>query len=63
MVEIAAIVGSIKSLSAANMCLVSVAFDPPETNIEMMTSSKEVKKANNADVTTENLICGSRLAL
>ena len=43
MVEIAAIVGSMKSRSAANMCLVSVAFKPPETKIEMMTSSNEVR--------------------
>ena len=58
MVEMAAMVGSMKSLNAANMCLVRVALEPPETKIAMMTSSKEVKNANNDAVTTENLICG-----
>ena len=41
----AAIVGSIKSLRALNMCLVNVALPPPEMKIEMMTSSNEVKNA------------------
>ena len=36
-VEMAAIVGSIKSLRALNMCLVNVALTPPEMKIEMMT--------------------------
>ena len=48
-VEMAAIVGSIKSLRALNMCLVNVALTPPEMKIEMMTSSNEVKNANNAE--------------
>ena len=38
-VEMAAIVGSIKSLSALNMCLVKVALTPPEMKIEMMTEA------------------------
>ena len=58
MVEMAAMVGSMKSRSAANMCLVSVAFFPPETKIAIMTSSKEVRNASNAEVTIENFICG-----
>ena len=58
MVEMAAIVGSMKSRNAANMCFVSVAFEPPETNIAMITSSKEVRNDNSAAVTIENLICG-----
>lgn len=56
MVEIAAMVGSIKSLKALNMCLVNVAFFPPDTKIEMMTSSKDVRKASSAAVTIENFI-------
>ena len=39
LVEMAAIVGSIKSRRALNICFVSVAFTPPEMNIAMMTSS------------------------
>ena len=39
-VEMAAIVGSIKSLRALNMCLVNVALTPPEMKIEMMTESR-----------------------
>ncbi len=58
MVEMAAIVGSMKSRNAANMCLVRVAFDPPDTKIAIMTSSKEVRNARSAEVTIENLICG-----
>ena len=38
-VEMAAIVGSIKSLRALNMCLVKVALTPPEMKIEMMTEA------------------------
>ena len=38
-VEMAAIVGSIKSLRALNMCLVNVALTPPEMKIEMMTEA------------------------
>ena len=38
-VEMDAIVGSIKSLSALNMCLVNVALTPPEMKIEMMTEA------------------------
>ena len=55
-VEMAAIVGSIKSLRALNMCLVNVALTPPEMKIEMMTSSNDVKNANNAEVMTEKRI-------
>jgi hypothetical protein len=40
MVEMAAMVGSMKSRSALNICFVSVAFNPPETNIAMITSSR-----------------------
>jgi len=58
MVEMAAMVGSIKSRRALNICFVSVAFDPPETKIAMMTSSKEVRNDSSAAVTIENLICG-----
>ena len=57
-VEMAAMVGSIESRSALNICFVSVAFDPPETNIAMITSSKEVRNDSKAAVTMENLICG-----
>ena len=39
-VEMAAIVGSIKSLRALNMCLVNVALTPPEMKIEMMTENR-----------------------
>ena len=38
-VEMAAIVGSIKSLRALNMCLVKVALTPPGMKIEMMTEA------------------------
>jgi len=38
-VEMAAIVGSIKSLRALNMGLVKVALTPPEMKIEMMTEA------------------------
>ena len=38
-VEMAAIVGSIKSLRALNMCLVNVALTPLEMKIEMMTEA------------------------
>ena len=51
-------VGSMKSRSALNIRLVSVALLPPDTNIAMMTSSNEVRNDNKADVITENLICG-----
>ena len=57
-VEMAAIVGSMKSLRALNMCLVNVALTPPEMKIEMMTSSNDVKNANNAEVMTEKRIWG-----
>ena len=58
MVEIAAIVGSMKSRKALNICLVMVAFFPPEIKMEMITSSKEVRKDNSAAVNTEKRICG-----
>ena len=53
-VEMAAIVGSMKSLRALNMCLVNVALTPPEMKIEMMTSSNDVKNANNAERSEEH---------
>jgi len=62
MVEMAAMVGSMKSRKAANICFVSVAFDPPETKIATITSSKEVRNDNSAEVTIKNLICGNEIA-
>ena len=44
-VEMAAIVGSIKSLRALNMCLVKVALTPPEMKIEMMTEAGSDKQS------------------
>ena len=38
-VEMVAIVGSIKSLRALKICLVKVALTPPEMKIEMMTEA------------------------
>ena len=58
MVEIAAMVGSMKSRSALNICLVRVAFTPPEMNMEMITSSNEVRKESSAAVRIEKRICG-----
>ena len=55
-VDIAAIVGSMKSLSELNICFVSVAVEPPETNIEIITSSNEERNDRRAAVITENLI-------
>lgn len=63
MVEIAAKVGSMKSLNAPNMCLVKVAFLPPDTNIEMITSSKEVRNDSKAAVAIENFICGAVITI
>ncbi len=58
-VEVAAMVGSMKSRRAANICLVSVVLTPPETKITIITSSNDVRSDSRAAVTTENLICGS----
>lgn len=58
-VDMAAIVGSMKSRKALNMCFVNVALEPPETKIDMITSSKDVRNESNNAVTTENLICGN----
>ena len=55
MVEIAAIVGSMKSRNALNICLVMVVFTPPEIKMEMITSSKEVRKDRSAAVNYDNL--------
>ena len=39
-VEMSAVVGSIKSLSELNKCLVNVALTQPEMKIEMMIESR-----------------------
>ena len=61
MVEIDAIVGSIWSRRALNMLRVSVGLSPPEINIAITTSSKEVKNDNNADMTTAKRIWGKMI--
>ena len=60
-VEMAAIVGSIWSRSARNMLRVIVELSPPETNSEMMISSKDVRKEISDAEISENLICGLSL--
>ena len=57
-VEMAAMVGSIWSRSAKNMLRVMVELSPPDTNSEMMTSSKDVKNAISDAEISENFICG-----
>ena len=44
MVEIAAIVGSMKSRKALNICLVMVAFFPPEIKMEMIMFLIKISK-------------------
>jgi hypothetical protein len=43
------------------MLRVSVGLSPPEINIAITTSSKEVKNDNNADVTTAKRIWGKMI--
>ena len=62
-VEMAAIVGSIWSRSARNMLRVIVELSPPETNSEMMISSKDVRKEISDAEISENLICGSVISI
>ena len=62
-VEMAAIVGSIWSRSARNMLRVIVELSPPETNSEMMISSKDIRKEISDAEISENLICGSVISI
>ena len=63
MVEMEAIVGSMRSRSALNMRRVIVALGPPETNIAMITSSNEVRNESSAPVITEKRICGKVMTM